>query len=105
MGRCGQALAVIRSRCRVGACPTLPSLDNYSNSPGTVARTKVGPGLVSLYSRRAVIQSTVVNASASSVFCSTSWALAEPVAGLALPERFTECTGRSSVMCFKRGNM
>ena len=33
-------------------------------------------------------------ASASNVFCSTSCAFAEPVAGLALAERFTENTGR-----------
>ncbi len=35
----------------------------------------------------------VVNASVSSVFCSSSCAFAEPVAGLALAERFTERTG------------
>jgi hypothetical protein len=46
-----------------------------------------------------------VNASDNIVFCSTSWAFAEPVAGLALPERFTEWTGRSSAMCLKRGSM
>ena len=32
----------------------------------------------------------VVKASVRSVFCSNSWAFAEPVAGLALAERFTE---------------
>ena len=32
----------------------------------------------------------VVNANANNVFCSNSCAFAEPVAGLALPERFTE---------------
>src|ERR1700722_5583772 len=37
----------------------------------------------------------VVNASVSNVFCSSSCALAEPVAGLALAERFTERTGIS----------
>ena len=37
----------------------------------------------------------VVNASVSNVFCSSSCALAEPVAGLALAERFTERTGMS----------
>jgi len=35
----------------------------------------------------------VVNASVTSVFCSSSCALADPVAGLALAERFTERTG------------
>jgi hypothetical protein len=45
----------------------------------------------------------VVNASESSVFCSTSWALAEPVAGLALAERFTVSTGRSPAILRKRG--
>jgi hypothetical protein len=39
-----------------------------------------------------------VNASASSVFCSTSCAFADPVAGLALAERFTESTDRSPAM-------
>src|SRR6267378_1007342 len=34
----------------------------------------------------------VVKARARSVFCSNSWALAEPVAGLALAERLTERT-------------
>jgi hypothetical protein len=33
-----------------------------------------------------------MKASAKSVFCSSSCALAEPVAGLALAERFTERT-------------
>ena len=36
----------------------------------------------------------VVKARVSSVFCSSSWALAEPVAVLALAERFTDRTGR-----------
>jgi hypothetical protein len=49
-------------------------------------------------------QSCVVNARANNVFCSTSCAFAEPVAGLALPERFTESTGRSPAMRFKRGS-
>ena len=35
----------------------------------------------------------VVNASVTKVLCSSSCALAEPVAGLALAERFTERTG------------
>jgi hypothetical protein len=46
----------------------------------------------------------VVKASVSSVFCSSSCAFAEPVAGLALAERFTErtckpfaCASRSSL--------
>src|SRR5580658_7601080 len=50
-------------------------------------------------------QSCAVKASANSVFCSTSCAFAEPVAGLALAERFTECTGRSFAMYLRRGNM
>jgi hypothetical protein len=50
-------------------------------------------------------QSTVVNASANNAFCSTSCAFAEPVAGLALAERFTEITGRSFAMYRKRGSM
>jgi hypothetical protein len=37
----------------------------------------------------------VVNASVNKVFCSSSCALAEPVAGLALADRFTERTGMS----------
>ena len=32
----------------------------------------------------------VAKARVSRVFCSSSWALAEPVAGLALAERFTD---------------
>ncbi len=36
----------------------------------------------------------VAKARVRSVFCSSSWALAEPVAGLALAERFTERTRR-----------
>ena len=47
----------------------------------------------------------VVNASASRVFCSTSWALADPVAGLALAERFTDNTGRPPAIRRKRGSM
>jgi len=35
----------------------------------------------------------VVKASVTNVLCSSSWALADPVAGLALAERFTERTG------------
>src|ERR1700720_1112284 len=37
----------------------------------------------------------VVNARVSKVFCSSSCALAEPVAGLALAERFTDRAGMS----------
>src|SRR6266851_1111647 len=47
----------------------------------------------------------VVNASVSSVFCSTSCALALPVDGLALEERFTESTGRSPAIRRRRGSM
>jgi len=39
----------------------------------------------------------VVNASVINVLCSSSCALAEPVAGLALAERFTERTGIPSM--------
>jgi hypothetical protein len=46
----------------------------------------------------------IVKASVSSVFCSTSWALADPVDGLALAERFTESTGRAPAIFRKRGN-
>jgi hypothetical protein len=45
----------------------------------------------------------VEKAKASSVFCSSSWALAEPVAGLGLAERFTERTGRFLKIRLKRG--
>ncbi len=44
-----------------------------------------------------------VNASASSAFCSNSCALAEPVAGLGLGERFTVRTWRSRAMRVSRG--
>jgi len=47
----------------------------------------------------------VENASESSVFCSISCALEEPVDGLALAERFTERTGRSPAIWRRRGNM
>ena len=47
----------------------------------------------------------VVNASASSVFCSTSCAFADPVAGLALPDRFTDRIGRSCAILRSRGNI
>ena len=40
----------------------------------------------------------VVNANVSSVFCSTSCALALPVAGLALELRFTDITWRAPAM-------
>lgn len=45
-----------------------------------------------------------VKASESSVFCSTSCALAEPVEGLALGDRFTESTGRSCANRRMRGS-
>src|SRR5579862_3421568 len=45
----------------------------------------------------------VVNASVSKVFCSNSCALAEPVAGLALAERFTERAGMSGKNVRMRG--
>lgn len=47
----------------------------------------------------------VAKASVSRVFCSSSWAFAEPVAGLALAERFTERTRifRACAMCSRRG--
>jgi len=44
-------------------------------------------------------------ASDSSVFCSISWAPAEPVAGLALAERFTDSTARSPARWRRRGIM
>ena len=47
----------------------------------------------------------MVNARVSSVFCSTSWALALPVAGLALELLFTLSTGRSPTRRFRRGSM
>src|SRR5580693_6783829 len=47
----------------------------------------------------------VVKASVSSVFCSTSWALLLPVAGLAPELRFTLSTGRPPEMRFRRGSM
>jgi hypothetical protein len=47
----------------------------------------------------------MVNANVSRVFCSTSWAFADPVAGLALADRFTESTGRSPATLRKRGSM
>ncbi len=40
----------------------------------------------------------VVKARVSSVFCSTSWALALPVAGLALELRLTDMTWRAPAM-------
>lgn len=46
-----------------------------------------------------------VNARVNSVFCSTSCALADPVAGLALAERLTESTGLSPATLRKRGSM
>jgi hypothetical protein len=46
----------------------------------------------------------IVKASVSRVFCSTSWALADPVAGLALAERFTDKTGRAPTIFRNRGN-
>jgi len=48
----------------------------------------------------------VEKAKVSRVFCSSSWALAEPVAGLALAERFTERTRmfRACAMCSRRGS-
>ena len=47
----------------------------------------------------------VVNANVSSVFCSTSCALALPVAGLALELRFTDITWRAPAMRSRRGSM
>ena len=47
----------------------------------------------------------VVRARVTRVFCSTSWALADPVAGLALAERFTDKTERSPAMRRRRGSM
>src|SRR5271155_6077996 len=47
----------------------------------------------------------VVKAKVSSVFCSTSCALALPVAGLALELRFTESTWRLPAMRWRRGSM
>jgi hypothetical protein len=47
----------------------------------------------------------VENASDSNVFCSISCAPAEPVAGLALEDRFTDSTGRSSAIWRNRGIM
>src|SRR6202451_2510665 len=47
----------------------------------------------------------VVKASVSSVFCSTSCALALPVAGLALELRFTDITGLSPAILYKRSSM
>src|SRR5438477_210946 len=43
----------------------------------------------------------MVNASARSVFCSSSWALAEPVAGLALGERLTERRTRPAPLAMR----
>jgi len=48
--------------------------------------------------------SGTANASAISVFCSTSWAFPEPVAGLALAERFTERTGLPRATRSRRGS-
>ena len=45
-----------------------------------------------------------VKASVSKVFCSTSCAFADPVAGLALAERLTESTGRLPAIFFNRGS-
>src|SRR5579864_4189790 len=47
----------------------------------------------------------LVKASVSRVFCSTSWAPAEPVDGLGLAERFTDSTARSPAMWRRRGIM
>src|ERR1700692_2095116 len=47
----------------------------------------------------------VVNARVSRVFCSTSCALALPVAGLALELRFTDITWRAPAMRSRRGSM
>jgi hypothetical protein len=47
----------------------------------------------------------VVKARARIVFCSTSCALADPVAGLALADRFTDSTGRSPAILFSRGSI
>src|SRR5437588_3934821 len=49
--------------------------------------------------------SQLVKASDTRVFCSISWAPTEPVAGLALGERFTERTGRGRAMRRNRGIM
>src|SRR5712691_5103279 len=46
----------------------------------------------------------VVKARVTKVFCSSSWALAEPVAGLALAERFTDRTGRPLATRSMRGS-
>ncbi len=47
----------------------------------------------------------VVNARVSSVVCSTSCAFAEPVAGLALADRFTDNTDLLPAMRRRRGKM
>src|SRR5438309_1879714 len=46
----------------------------------------------------------LVNDMVSNVFCSTSCALGEPVAGLALAERFTESTERLPAILRRRGS-
>ena len=46
-----------------------------------------------------------VNARLNKVFCSTSCALADPVAGLALADRFTDMTERPPAIRRNRGSM
>jgi hypothetical protein len=83
--------------------------------PNLATNARLGWGTQSLYSgqrrtggdaRRSIIYPLpLVKASVSRVFCSTSWAPAEPVDGLGLAERFTDSTARSSAMWRSRGIM
>src|SRR5579864_6619423 len=83
--------------------------------PNLATNARLGWGTQFLYSgqrmtggdaRRSIIYPLpLVKASVSRVFCSTSWAPAEPVDGLGLAERFTESTARSPAMWRRRGIM
>lgn len=64
------------------------------NSVTTSASVASASGFCASGGRRGYAFGVVAKARVISVFCSSSWALAEPVAGLALAERFTVRTFR-----------
>lgn len=59
----------------------------------------------SAFSASVVAGGAYENARVSRVFCSSSWAFAEPVAGLALAERFTERTDLGVASLRSRGSV
>ena len=77
-----------------GGGTTIAPPDDGRCAPGPHRRGR-GPGRPQPPSRS--------NASCSSVFCSSAWAFAEPVAGLALSERLTVRTRRPPEIRSRRG--